>query len=294
MDYFFYSAINILRYVGTEATQLFPYVLAGSVLGELLKLTSWTFIVSSFGRKFPTGSLLIVSLIGMASPICTFGTVPFVINMYKSGLPIRIAVSFLVSSTLMNPQLFLYTWGGISHKMALLRVATGLTAAVLAGYIAGIFPEEKIINKDIRLNLHKEKCEKYKTKSIKETAAGIYNNLLFVSYYMLIGMFISAFVNEFVPTQLITSVFSGEGIASVIVSAIMGIPLYACGGGVIPFVKELINSGMGEGAALAFLLTGPATRISALASLSGIMKTQAVVSYVLFILIIAIFAGIII
>jgi len=90
---------------------LSPYVLAGVILGEILKLTSWTKLVYVWTAKSRFLSILTASALGMISPLCTYGTVPVILQLFRAGVPLAPLATFLSVSSEMNPQLLVFTWG---------------------------------------------------------------------------------------------------------------------------------------------------------------------------------------
>lgn len=64
------------------------------------------------------------------------------------------------------------------------------------------------------------------------------------------------------PTDVITGVFGGNEAFGILMAATIGVPLYACGGGTIPLLQAWLMDGMSLGGAAAFMITGPATKIT--------------------------------
>jgi uncharacterized membrane protein YraQ (UPF0718 family) len=75
---------------------------------------------------------------------------------------------------------------------------------------------------------------------------------------------------------------------------LLGIPLYACGGGTIPLIHALMGKGMSTGAALAFFIVGPATRIAPLVALSTIIRPSFIGIYILMLFAFAVLSGLLI
>jgi uncharacterized membrane protein YraQ (UPF0718 family) len=122
---------------------------------------------------------------------------------------------------------------------------------------------------------------------------GLLKNAQFVGFYIVVGVFLGVIVELYIPGEWITSIFNQEGWYSVLMAALLGVPIYICGGGTIPLVNSLLVQGMSQGAALAFLSTGQAIRITPLIALSSILKTRFIVQYCLIIIAFSLFAGII-
>ena len=102
---------------------------------------------------------------------------------------------------------------------------------------------------------------------------------------------IAAAIEVFVPSAWVVKLLGEEHWYSVLIAGSLGVPFYACGGGAIPWIKVLLDEGMSRGAALAFFLAGPATRITALAALATVLSRRALVLYVAFVLVGAVGLG---
>lgn len=104
--------------------------------------------------------------------------------------------------------------------------------------------------------------------------------ILFIGKFLLLGILISSLIKELIPGDWIIRTLGNKCSYSVVVAAALGIPLYACGGGAIPIVTILVNSGMSKGAALAFFLSGPATTLSTLTILALIWGKKMFILYI--------------
>jgi uncharacterized membrane protein YraQ (UPF0718 family) len=98
-------------------------------------------------------------------------------------------------------------------------------------------------------------------------------------------------INRFIPSEWISALFGAKNIFAVPLAAIIGLPLYINGDSSLPLIQSLMQSGVGAGAMLAFLITGPGTSAGVLAGIATIMKRRAIVLYVAFLLIGAILLG---
>ncbi len=109
---------------------------------------------------------------------------------------------------------------------------------------------------------------------------GLKQILLYFTIFAGVGYLIQSFV----PTSLIVSMFSGESLVSVPLAALIGLPLYVSGEGAIPLIKTLIDGGAGEGAMMAFMITGPATSAWVIAGITAFMKKRVISLYIGFVL----------
>lgn len=294
-DFLIQEIIIVFTISGKAVLQLLPYVAAGTLLGELLKFTSWTKLVYRICTRYEHASIVFSVILGAVSPLCTYGTVPFVIQLFRAGVPLAPLISFLCASSLMNPQLFMITWGGISPEMALARLISILLFGILTGYLVRLIPQERIINAGVSssgISGGEILCRPEKEFTIKKLLMNTWKSLQFVSYYMLLGILIGSAIEVFVPGQLIFYLFKPGQWYSIILASLLGVPLYACGGGTIPMINSMLMSGMSKGAALAFFVAGPATRVTPLSALATFMRPKYIVLYVFLLLCFSVMAGI--
>ena len=102
--------------------------------------------------------------------------------------------------------------------------------------------------------------------------------------YVVIGILLAALFTRVVPADLFTSLFGRDNQLGVFAAATIGVPVYVCGGGTIPLLQEWLWSGMSMGACAAFMLTGPATKITNLGAVKIILGARAFSLYIAFIM----------
>jgi len=278
--------------------EFLPYILVGILLAELLKYTPWAKYVQKAVSRSPKVSIIIASVIGIISPLCTYGTIPIVIDLYKNKVPLAPLLTFLSASSLMNPQLFLMTWGGLGLEFSLLRILGVVIFTLILGY-ALVFFEKKILKKtDETINKKftlKQSTEKqWNDFNLKEFSLSLYNNFIFIGLYIIIGILLSVIVETFIPLSLIFEMTEGVGWVNVIAASILGIPLYACGGATIPLISVLLENGVSFGAAMGFLIVGPGTRITPLLALGSFLSKRTLLYYCCSLILFSILFGLLI
>jgi uncharacterized membrane protein YraQ (UPF0718 family) len=285
---------TVLVKSGQTLLSLGPYVLLGVVVGEILKLTSWTRFIYRFISKSPFISVILAAILGMVSPLCTYGTIPVVIQLFNSGVHISPLATFLATSSLMNPQLFIMTWGGISPEMAIIRAGAVLLFGLLLGFILYRVPEARIINPNLlngRRNEPLALSDPPPQFTWRKFLRSNFDTLQYVGFYIIIGIIIGAIVEVYVPGQWLGFLFKTNHWASVFLAALLGVPLYACGGGTIPLIRTLMQEGMRKGAALAFFMAGAATRVTPLTALATIIRPLFIFFYVVLLILFSIVVG---
>lgn len=121
----------------------------------------------------------------------------------------------------------------------------------------------------------------------KETWSAI----VLVVKFMLIAFVLEALITLYVPQSVIVSLLGSGNPSAIVVSALVGIPVYATNLTALPLISGLLQQGMLPGAALAFLLAGPATTIPAMTAVYGIARPRVFVVYLAAILVGAIALG---
>ena len=109
---------------------------------------------------------------------------------------------------------------------------------------------------------------------------GLKQILLYFSLFVAVGYLI----NRFVPTSIISALFGANSILAVPLAAVVGLPLYITTDAAIPVIQSMIASGAGEGAMLAFIITGSATSAWVIAGLATFLKKKAIALYVGYVL----------
>lgn len=90
---------------------------------------------------------------------------------------------------------------------------------------------------------------------------------------------------------MMTDIFGGNEAWGVLMAATIGVPLYACGGGTIPLLQAWMQDGMSIGSASAFMITGPATKITNLGALKIVLGVKKFACYIAYIILFALING---
>ncbi len=119
-------------------------------------------------------------------------------------------------------------------------------------------------------------------------------NIKATGLYFLFGVVLSAFFQRYVPADTMTAIFGGNEAFGVLMAATVGVPLYACGGGTIPLLQVWLNDGMSMGSAAAFMITGPATKITNLGALKIVLGAKNFILYLIYMMFFAFATGLLI
>lgn len=279
--------------------KLAPYVAFGILAAAVLSTFSLSHNVAGLIQKRKWWHYPLAAVIGMTSPACTFGTVPIIIEMVRRGADVGCAATFLVASSIINPQMFMLVLGALGTWFALAQVTCVLVLAILVGTLFSFISHSGKVVLAENVALHDSDyryvMNSYHAESGYEWWRRFGRSLVdlaeFVGFYFVLGCIIAALVEEFVPSSLLVEALGEGRWWAVPMSAVASVPLYVCGGAMIPFLAVVHKMGMASGAVLAVLIAGPATRITALSALTVVFRKRFVVAYVFIVLIFAMLVG---
>lgn len=276
-----------------QAKAILPYWIAGLILGGLVS-TFGSIRIEKLALKMSDGrhgtlKVFATSMLGIISPVTMHGMVPFLVMLGKNGVPQYLISSFVISSILLNPNLFIFSMT-LGVKVALLR----LFLCLLAGTFGGLLVKY-IINKRELFNYDLYEVNKSENKNggpgLKKFLDGLRRAALKTGRNLLIGIVLTALFDKFFPRSIFSSIFINNKGLGVLFAASIGVPLYFCGGGTIPLIGAWMQEGMSLGSAAAFMITGPATKFNNLTALKNIMGSKSFLMYILFNIVFGICAG---
>ncbi len=253
-----------------------PLLLGIAITGAMLVAAPVEKVRSVLGAR-RWWSIWVATALGTVSPLCTYLAVPLVAVLLRAGLPAAPLSAFLFSSPLMNPTLFMLTWGAMGFPMAMARLLSAIGVGLLAGVLVDFLARRRWISfdsigdSDLERRLSRHRSPEAGSFATRWSAACVHLGWFTCKYFFLALLLASA-VKELIPVTWVSTVVGHQHSYSVVVGMAMGIPLYSCGGGTIPFIKVLTDMGMDPGAALAFFVSGPATKVPTIAAVSATLK----------------------
>ena len=129
-------------YFDIQFRQIFIYWIIGIVIGSAISVFAKDKINKLFkkiqNKKLGILGIFIASLLGIASPLCMYGTIPIAASFSKNGMKDDLLASFMMSSILLNPQLLIYS-AALGTNALLIRLNTSILCGFLAGVLIKIF-----------------------------------------------------------------------------------------------------------------------------------------------------------
>ena len=249
-------------------------------------------------RKFLNSVL--GALLGAVTPFCSCSTIPVLVGLFKSGAPFNGAVSFLLTSPILNPAIITLMLAFFGLKATVIyTVFTFLFAAIMGLMLdkAGFEKEIKNVSvkgghndgvswEKLQGNFWKKQWQAVKV-SLKD-ALGLFKGVV---GFLLLGAGIGAFIYEFVPTDLLANFVGANNLWAVPLAAVLGIPMYIRTETMIPIASILITKGVAPGVMIALILGGAGASIPEVSLLSSIFKKKMAAAFVLCIFAVATITG---
>ena len=287
--------VYLRYYFELQFLQIFRYWVLGIAIGSFISVFAKDRIHDLFrgmrDRRWGILGIVPACLLGIASPLCMYGTIPIAASFSKQGMREDWLASFMMASILLNPQLIIY-----SAALGLKVLAVRIISCFLCGIAAGLLLNRFYRNRPFFDFTGFEERASHDTHPnlLIRYLLNVWRNVKTTGPYFLAGIALSALFQRYVPQDLMVRVFGGNEAWGVLMAATVGVPLYACGGGTIPLLREWLMSGMSIGSAASFMITGPATKITNLGALGIVMGVRRFLLYLGFVMCFATAAGIIV
>ena len=290
------EAVYLFYYFSVQVEQIALFWALGIAIGSLVSVFAKSRINALFlslqDRSLGVFGIIPASLLGIASPLCMYGTIPIAASFSSRGMRDDWLAAFMMSSLLLNPQLLMY-----SAAMGPLMLTLRFTFCFLGGVAAGLCVRFFFRGKGFFY------FAKFKEGHSRDThpspavrlALNMWRNVKATGPYFLLGIALTAVYQRYVPQSLVSGIFGArEHGFGVLIAATLGVPLYVCGGGTIPLLLEWLSNGMSPGSAVAFMLSGPATKITNLSALKLVFTARRFLYYLVFVMLFAFSSGLVV
>ena len=274
--------IYIGYYFMVQLRQIFFYWVLGMVIGSLVSVFAKDAIHSLFGglkdKKMGIWGVIPASLLGIASPLCMYGTIPIAASFSRQGMRDDWLAAFMLYSTALG--------GTVLAVRSISCILCGIGAGLAVHFFFG---KRAFFNFD---GFAPGKSHDTDPNPFLRFLKNLGRNIRATGLYFLVGVLLSALFQRYVPADAFAGLFGEENEGfGLLLAATIGVPLYACGGGTIPLLQQWLSSGMSMGAAASFMITGPATKITNLGELKSVLGIRYFVMYLGFVILFSLVTG---
>lgn len=254
-----------------------PYLLLGFFIAGLLHVYVPKSAFSRYLSKPGFRSVFLSAIFGIPLPLCSCGVIPTAMSLKKERASDGATVSFLIATPQTGVDSILATYGVLGLPFAIIRPIVALVVALLGGVLTDSCSKRAEQGKE-------QKRYEYRStrkKSILDVFRyGFFEMLQDLGKWLVVGLLVAAAITVFVPSSVFEW-FSDYYILNILVVLLLSIPMYICSTGSIPIALSLMIKGVSPGAALVFLMAGPATNVATLAVVRKVLGLRSTVLYLL-------------
>jgi uncharacterized membrane protein YraQ (UPF0718 family) len=224
---------------------------------------------------------------GLPLPICSCGVIPLYQSLITQTVPATAAMAFLVATPELGVDAVLISLPLLGTEFTLMRVVAAVFVALLVGIVVGRLADRSLPTPEdphIALGRH----EGFGKRFVQGLRYGFVEVVDHTGPWIILGIVVASLVGPLFDNPWLVGLPWG---VDVIIFTLLGMPTYVCASGATPLVAVLIARGASPGAALAFLLAGPATNVTTFGVLNKLHGRKVAMVFAITIALLAIGLG---
>lgn len=271
-----------------------PYLLFGYFIAGLMHSFLKPESITKYLGKNNFTSVFWAALFGVPLPLCSCGVVPAAVALHKKGASPGATAAFFVSTPETGVDSISITYALMGGVMTVARPLAAFVTACVAGIGVNLFAKQPIVpvqevksccaNKQAPQHNFWQKLTSGMRYAYVDLVADIAKSFL-------LGLLIAGAISALLPANFFEE-YVGQGFLSLVVALLVGVPMYVCATASTPIAASLLLKGLSPGAALVFLLAGPATNAASLTVIGSMFGKRFVSIYLGAIALVSLAAGV--
>jgi len=277
--------INIITESWQVLGQMSPYLLFGFLVAGVLSVCiSPRWVERHLGGR-GLGPVLKASLFGVPLPLCSCGVIPVSASIYRHGASRAATTAFLLSTPQTGVDSIAVTYALLGPMFAIFRPIAALLTGLIGGGIVQFLgePNEIDVGDESKPAPCTEACCAGKTGRSALLRVLHYGFVILprdIGLALLVGILIAGAMAAIVPQDHLAA-YIGGGVLSILLLMAAGVPVYVCATASVPIAAGFMHMGASPGAALAFLIAGPATNAAAFTTIWKLLGRRTAVLYII-------------
>jgi hypothetical protein len=236
------------------------------------------------GKRESVGNVL-AALLGVVTPFCSCSAVPLFMGFVQVGIPLGVTLSFLVAAPMVNEVALVLLAGLFGWKVAALYLATGLTIAIVSGFVLGRLRLERWVEPWVYEAMQPADAgyegERLGFEGrVAKGAEAVRDVVGKVWPYVVAGIAVGAGVHGYVPEGVLAGFMGKSAWWSVPLAVVIGIPMYSNAAGIVPVVQALLGKGAALGTVLAFMMAVIALSLPEMVILRKVLRPKLIATFV--------------
>lgn len=280
-------ASSFLLSIWNTTLDLAPSLLLGlSVAGLLHVLVKRRSIFRHIGKP-GLASTFKAAVFGVPLPLCSCGVLPAALALRKDGASKGATVSFLASTPQTGVDSIAATWGMLGWPVAAAKVI----AALVAGVVSGTVVDRGVTVEPLTEPGPEPGSQNRGNPLIRAWTYAFHGILGDIWGWLVLGIIISAFIFTVASPGQLAGMPGLDGFPGLLAALFTGLPLYVCSVASVPVAAAMLYAGFPPGAALVFLMAGPATNAATMGAVRRVLGKRAFLSYLVTIVVVSLGAG---
>jgi uncharacterized membrane protein YraQ (UPF0718 family) len=291
-----------------EIREVLPYFTIGILIAGYIRTYKIAVKLQATLKKYGATSVFIASFIGIITPLCACGTLTTAISLLFAGVPLAPVMSLMVTSSLLSPSTYLITLNDLGPEWTVVRTISAYSMGIFAGLISfymcrlpgftkqDIFIEGALIKGDfhdddypderLRCNCRRNFGNRVAVRTSNKFLVFLAKSsemLWPVGKYILVGIFIGAVVERYMPSEWVYRFFGNKDPLSIVWVTLASVPMFLhqiSASSVLSHIKGSLDGTLDSGAALAFMIGGPVTAVPTMVMFWTFFKKRVFALYI--------------
>lgn len=283
----------ILRKATGSFISTLPYIIFAVLLIASLKAAGAETSIARIFQGNQTRMIFMAALFGGLAPFCSCEVIPFISALLALGAPLASIMAFWLSSPLIDPPTLLITAGALGWSYAVAKAVFAVGIGLLGGFSirylmqAGLFAKalkdvapsgcgcgpSPLSGKPVwRFWREPERRDNFCQEFMV--------NGLFLIKWLALAYVLEGMLIQYAPADLIARLVGGNGLVTIVIAALVGMPAYLNSYVAPPMLAGLTEQGMSAGAAMSFMVAGGISSIPAMAAVWSLVRQQVFLAYI--------------
>jgi uncharacterized membrane protein YraQ (UPF0718 family) len=288
------QGVESIGFTASALLETAPYLLLSIGLAAYAGATGADGLIARAFTGAPVLMILVAAAFGGLSPFCSCGVIPLIAALLAMGVPLSAVMAFWLASPVIDPSMFALTVGVLGIEFAVAKTLAAIGLGLFGGYMTLALTRFGAFADPLREGVGNGGCGASSARNPKPPVWTFWHDAdrrskftreaagttLFLAKWLTLAFVLESLMVAFVPADLVVRLVGGEGIGSILMATLVGVPAYLNGYAALPLVSGLVEQGMVPGAGLAFLVAGGVTSLPAAIAVWALAKRSVFVLYI--------------